>query len=240
MSVTILTLAKVANDVYDNDAKRHEKGSMLARTGWHTDPKTDFTGAIYSFPNFNVVAFAGTDSLRDVFVSDLQLATGGMPEQAKNARELLFKSYNMGKPVMMVGHSLGGALCQILGNEDVPFVSFNAPPMATNLVSAPKTTMARKMVTAAANAVSGGMLGMVAYMAASKIRQLAVGNIDSKPGINIRLPYDPVSSSSWGGGHIGTVLEIPAEPWTVNRHGMGNVIASLEGKAKGVGDFVLT
>lgn len=237
MPTTIYNIAQIADDVYRTDSQ-----VSFNRIHYKNNPTTDFSGAIYDAPGFRVVAFAGTDSLRDALVSDVQLATGWLPEQEKDARELLFKAYEGGRPVMMTGHSLGGALCQILGYEDVPFISFNAPPMATNLAASWSSTGARAAVSTAAAVVGGGILGLVAYIASSKARQAAIGNVKVESGINIRLPYDPVSSSSWGGGHVGTVIEIPAPSWTVNRHAMGAVVKSLsgDGDASSVGAVPLS
>ncbi len=236
MPTTIYDIAQIADDVYNTDSK-----VAFKRLHYKNNPTTDFSGAVYDVPGFRVVAFAGTNSLRDALVSDVQLATGWLPEQEKDARELLFKAYEGGRPVMMTGHSLGGALCQILGYEDVPFISFNAPPMATNMAASWSSTGARAAVTTAATVVGGGILGLVAYIASSKARQAAIGNVKVESGINIRLPYDPVSSSSWGGGHVGTVIEIPAPSWTVNRHSMGAVVKSLsgDGDASAVGAVAL-
>lgn len=185
------------------------------------------------------MSYAGASprDLRDI-VSDVQLATGWLPSQAQDARALLFRAYRVGaKPVMICGHSLGGALAQIIGYEDVPFVTFNAPPIARNLAASCASTGARAAVTAAAWAAGGALFGALAYLRATKRRQAAIGNVKPKAGLNLRLPYDPVSSSSWGGGHVGTVIEIAAEAWTVNRHSMNDVIASLRNSAKNVGSL---
>ncbi|MEM7741238.1 MAG: hypothetical protein AAF225_10600 [Pseudomonadota bacterium] len=236
MPTTIYNIAQLADDVYNANSE-----APFNRVHYQNNPTTDFSGAIYDVPGFRVVSFAGTDSLRDAVVSDLQLATGWLPEQEKDARKLLFRAYEGGRPILMTGHSLGGALCQILGYEDVPFISFNAPPMATNMAASWASTGARAMATAAAAVAGGGLLGVVAYIASTKTRQAAIGNVKPETGINFRLPYDPVSSSYWGGGHVGSVIEIPAPSWTVNRHSMSALLKSLspEGDASDMGAAAL-
>jgi hypothetical protein len=110
--------------------------------GWG-GTKTDFKGCVYANTTLRraVVALQGTDrkKLGD-YVSDLQIAVGmliGMMPQYCSAALKLFKRTQEVYPdysISMVGHSLGGGMAQVLGQwTGLPFVTFNAPGMWSNI-----------------------------------------------------------------------------------------------------------
>lgn len=231
---TILDIAEIANDIYDT-------GSSRTRSNFTRNRSNGFQGALYEQGNYLVVAFKGTHNRHDL-VSDFQLAVGRHPEQLEDARGLFEAGLGArgSRRLLLTGHSLGGALCQAVGYlTKTPFISFNAPPMATNMANPAWVSAARAGFAGLAGAAGGFLIGGLVYAAASKAGQLALGKVMPELALNIRLPYDPVSSSSWGGGHVGNVMTIPATPWTFNRHSMGNVIASLRGPANFVGGLTI-
>jgi len=234
---TILDVAKIAQDVY-------RTGGEIARSHFTQNPSTGFQGAVFDTPAFKVVAFKGTHNGADLW-SDFQLAVGDRPDQLTDAAELFAAAAEEGgKQILLTGHSLGGALAQALGYDtDTPFITFNAPPMATNMVNTSwfRAIRSRAMSAAGRYGGAGGLLiGALAFSVMSKASQIRTGDVKKTLGLNVRLSWDPVSSSYWGGGHVGNVIETPAPSWCLNRHGMANVIASLEGPGNFVGGMTIS
>lgn len=86
-----------------------------------------------------VIAYRGTDSFLDLFGDDLLIALNITPTQsigAKNFYDQIIANTNMtpDAKVSVTGHSLGGALAQIVGAEkDVAAITFNAPGMLNHV-----------------------------------------------------------------------------------------------------------
>ncbi|VTR91964.1 unnamed protein product [Gemmata massiliana] len=85
-----------------------------------------------------VVAIAGTQGMAGSdILADIKLAIGVMPRQASSAEKFfqsVIPSGTTPSDVIVVGHSLGGALAQVLGFwHGVRFVTFNAPGMMGQL-----------------------------------------------------------------------------------------------------------
>jgi hypothetical protein len=80
-----------------------------------------------------VIAFKGTRPTQTSdLVADLKLAMGFMPTQAKDALKATVDWLGplKGTTVTLTGHSLGGALAQVVGLQTgLDFVTFNAPGM---------------------------------------------------------------------------------------------------------------
>jgi hypothetical protein len=165
-AITTLDYAEIANRVYLIDANKdwQDDGATArgdaAQSSWcykdfvcrlfkygmgWGDTKTDFKGCVYVNEALkkSVVAIQGTklSKLGDT-VADLQIAVGmiaGMMPQYCSAALKLFERTRdsfSGYPIVMVGHSLGGAMAQVLGQwTGIPFVTFNAPGMWSNIQS---------------------------------------------------------------------------------------------------------
>ncbi len=119
-----------------------------------------FQGAIFASADDVVMAYKGSKGgagslfggasskqgtgYDDWHVNDVQIMLNRLPSQVPNA-ENFTRPYKqlaemLGARFSMVGHSLGGGLAQYIGwLWGVPFVTFNAPGMAGNLVSGRKS-----------------------------------------------------------------------------------------------------
>ncbi len=191
-----------------------------------TDPVEGFKGAIYIRGGDCVVAFKGTETekgmrqgLMDV-AADIRLAVGQLPKQVTPATQLLaFAQAKFGtKTISICGHSLGGGLAQVVGYQaKVPFVTFNAPPMATNVDESWAKT-ARRLVWY----MPGGSLAFPVF---SQIAQsIARGkHLGESWGINLRMSSDIVSAAFWGGDHVGRVITIDTPLGAGEAHTMAAV-----------------
>lgn len=108
------------------------------RQYWTADAHTGFVGAIFHRGDDVVVSCRGTVSKRkDLFGSDAKIVLGlpltNKTEKAYNLLALARQIYP-DKTYTMVGHSLGGALVQLVaGVHGCHGVTFNAPGMAEQL-----------------------------------------------------------------------------------------------------------
>jgi Protein of unknown function (DUF2974) len=127
------------------------------RQYWTADAHTGFVGAIFQKDNDVVVSYRGSVSVRkDWLGSDKKLAFGVAPEnKIEKAVLLRYKALEMyHKPVMLVGHSLGGALAQAAASvTGSAAVTFNAPGV-------------QKIVKKAGYAVMGNLPPIVNFRAA--------------------------------------------------------------------------
>jgi hypothetical protein len=162
--ITTRDYAEIANRVYQIDANKDGLDDAAPSQGDDThspwcykgficrlfkygmgwgDTKTDFKGCVYVNESLgkSVVAIQGTkfSKLGDT-VSDIQIAVGmitGMMPQYCSAALKLFERTREGfphYPLFLVGHSLGGAMAQVIGQwTGIPFVTFNAPGMWSNI-----------------------------------------------------------------------------------------------------------
>jgi hypothetical protein len=86
---------------------------------------------ILSYRGSSNSPFTKGDGRKDWTVDDAALAAGITPERAADCvgyAEQLKKQY-AGAFILVVGHSLGGYLAQVVGVKcDLPFITYNAPP----------------------------------------------------------------------------------------------------------------
>jgi len=109
-----------------NDTSVFQGGSMFT---------SGLQGRVFKKANGNEVVFAfkGTvPSMMSDLTADLAIALNKAPGQARDARyyaEQWRRAYPNMK-ITLVGHSLGGGICQLVGTAlDIKFVTFNAPGM---------------------------------------------------------------------------------------------------------------
>lgn len=208
--VTLYEYAQIADQVYNDQSafvlagwvcqrfkmdKPFFKGGSMLSDGFQG-------GSFYKREtNKLVIGFKGTvPSMASDLMADLRIATGNIPTQADSAMTYVgqWREVQPGAAVSLVGHSLGGGLCQVVGSWlDLPFVTFNAPAMGANWflahfdftkpVTMVRTTMARRR----------------------------------NDGVNYRLLNDPVSKI---GNHIGLVRKIDAGLGISEAHSMSQVV----------------
>jgi hypothetical protein len=107
------------------------------------EDKEGFHGTIYT-DNFScaVVAFAGTKDAKDL-KADAKIVLNRLPNQSAGAMNLYQSAKEMmesccGGEIWLTGHSLGGALAQIVSAlTGKRFVSFNSPCMKESLAKIP-------------------------------------------------------------------------------------------------------
>jgi hypothetical protein len=108
--------------------------------GWHKDGDAGGASAgVYKYNNGQnqyILAFRGSAGSplkrhKDWVVDDLQIAAGLTVDRANDAIKYAgqVKSQYRGAFILVVGHSLGGYLAQVVGVEhDLAFITYNAPP----------------------------------------------------------------------------------------------------------------
>jgi hypothetical protein len=150
---TVLTLAKISGDVYDNFGRDPIDGyrrlASISDFDQINSRGNAFFGAAYIQGEVGVIAFRGSQEWVDWADADVSIACTSLPiDQLGDAfaffgaaRQVLLKRGC--KKLMVTGHSLGGGLTQLVAARVTTFpvvgVSFNAPGVAalTGLVKIP-------------------------------------------------------------------------------------------------------
>jgi hypothetical protein len=193
--------ADIAIAVYfDKDAEHQVGGWVVRKWMAGTLLGNGFQGGIYESDDEVVCGFKGTNPKGVTIVADLladlKLTLGFLPSQANSAYDMVKAAVTIaqGKQVSVVGHSLGGALGQVIGVWlDVPFVTFNAPGMKAQVKLA-----------------NFNFLQPV-----NMVRTIRAKSTGEAEGVNFRIKGDIVGGF---GAHIGPVIEF-ANPGTGGTHG---------------------
>ena len=164
------------------------------------DPNSGLRSVIYTDGSVFVVAFRGTDNASDL-VEDAQL-TLGMNTAMYPIGEAVASGVQNHGPVYVTGHSLGGAVAQVVGSRmGLPFVTFNAPGVA--IFASRNMWQANPL---AAQARAAGAVASAIFNPRQALRDVqsafSVAN-----GKNYRLSTDIVSNT---GIHYGDVITLPA------------------------------
>ena len=222
---TIKTLGLLANAVYDT-APNVPGWSVVRQhnAGGHLD---GFQAATFSGEGVTVVAFRGTAQAMDG-VADLKLGTG-MNSTYFSAAETYIADRKGDPKTFICGHSLGGAITQVVANrQGFHFVTFNAPGVAV--------LASRNMGDATVGMTAVRLAGMTAsavrhpFQMARDVR--AAFNVVH--GLNVCLQNDVVSKI---GVHYGEVVRIAgtsSNPLT--EHRMTTVNAVLASSPVGLRD----
>lgn len=221
---SILEYAEHCRAIYDDDP---------AVGGWtraHFRPglNTGLQAAVFTRGQETVVSFKGTTFTdpNDV-IADAKLGLGMNSTYFWEA-EAFVSRYATGANVSVTGHSLGGAIAQIVGHRrKLPYVTFNAPGVA---LFASKGVLKSNPVMTAGRAV-GTFVSAFRHPIQAKRDLCALGNKNN--GLNYRLYGDAVSMI---GVHYGPVSTLQAPGVSGNpasRHLIGNVIDVLTNRTEG-------
>lgn len=222
---TILDYALMSQAVYDNNPSVGNWACSHFRAGLGSG----LQAAVFSNGSATVAAFKGTTpSQVNDLVADLKLGVGMNTSYFADAMAFVEQYANV-EGLVVTGHSLGGAIAQIVGNRRrIPFVTFNAPGVA--LVAT------RNLPTATAPMTAIRTVGAIASMFRHPIQALqdigAAFHISQ--GINIRLSGDMVSQI---GLHYGEIFSLQASGNPLSQHGIGEVINVLQACATGSVQF---
>ncbi|MEO0913865.1 MAG: hypothetical protein AAFY59_12890 [Pseudomonadota bacterium] len=199
-----------------------------ARAHFRASLNSGLQAAVFTRGQETVVAFKGTTFTdpNDV-IADAKLGLGMNSTYFWEA-EAFVKRYATQGNVSVTGHSLGGAIAQIVGHRRrLPFVTFNAPGVA---LFASKGVFKSNPILTAGRAV-GTLVSAFRHPIQAKRDLCALGNTNN--GINYRLWGDAVSMM---GVHYGPVSTLQAPGVSANpgsRHLIGNVINVLGNAAEG-------
>jgi hypothetical protein len=185
---TLYEYALIADAVYGNADASNPSQARLDRLGW-TCPRelavydaSVFAGGALLSSGFQGRAFVSGDGKSAVIgykgtrptqmsdlVADVRLAMGFIPTQAKDALKHTVDWMHALRPraVTITGHSLGGALAQVVGfltGRD--FVTFNAPGMRNNCrgLSSSQTGGPAKATGKGLNLRTGGSFAPIAAL----------------------------------------------------------------------------
>lgn len=212
--ITTKEFARMANAVYELDSNGHAIAGFVhqrfeeeERWGW---TRTDFKGCVYSRESTKefVVAFQGTVPKKagDI-ASDVQIVLGILPQYCSAALRLfeVAKTRFEGYRPYLTGHSLGGAVAQVIGHwMHVPFVTFNAPGMWGFIQTA-------KILDWTPDGL---------YSLMGTFKGTAFDKQRASTGRNFRNILDPVSAY---GSHYGPVTRF----WCGDLHSMNALEASI-------------
>ena len=184
-----------------------------------------FQGALFVRGDEAVIAFKGTSQKRD-FIADAKLAVGMNTYQYSDACEFVDENVGPLKTAYLVGHSLGGAIAQIVANRrGLRFVTFNAP--GVGLASRNLDQMAVSVATgSAAVRLKGAVASAILHPTQALEDFMAFGRTVN--GINYRVGKDAVGIT---GVHFGKVVELP---WSGNatdvlaKHSMKGVLQTIK------------
>lgn len=222
-SPTFYELSTIAGAVYGGDDSASLAAAAAGR-GWAAGPfyrgRGNFQGCVYRRGHQSVVAFRGTVFPNmDDLSSDVMLG-GGMNTSHFAAAEDFMAQANLSGKVTLTGHSLGGAIAQIIGNRQrLPFVTYNAPGVA---VLASRNIWTANPVALSAR-IGGAALGTITHFGQT-MRDIGSTFYKVK-GVNLCLLGDPVSQ--WG-VHYGKVIRMRGIG-----HGIANLVSKLNGSSTG-------
>ena len=228
--ISLLELAKLSEAVYDVPPKAVDGWTLGAyRLGRSGGLWEDLQAAIYNKAGGGtVVAFRGTNLSMSAILgtaqdldADVTLGAGANINAYNAAAKFMEKVANRPE-VIVTGHSLGGAVAQIIGNRwRLRIATFNAPGVGV---------LSSRNI-GEANPIMFGVrtLGMVG----SEVEHpwQAVSDMGSAfhrmKGVNLRLDGDIVSKI---GEHYGKLLTIagPSGAGALEQHKIGSVISALE------------
>ena len=221
---TLLELAELSRAVY-------ELGTPPA--GWaqadakRAPPRSGLQAATYTKGSETVIAFRGTvPSQAGDLQADAVLGLGMNSAYFAEAEEYAAAHITDKDKTTLCGHSLGGAITQIVGNRQmIKFATYNAPGVALfasrNIGSTTLLGLGVRTAGATLNAI---------YSPRQALRDArAFFNVVN--GLNIRLRLDVVSAI---GIHYGDIISLETPSWSpLEAHGIDTMIGALSSCATG-------
>lgn len=212
---SILDYGLLSNAVYDDTPS--VPGWVCAQ--YRAGLGQGLQAAVFTRGQETVVAFKGTTpSQTSDLVADLKLGVG-MNTSYFSAAEDFTALYAGGANVVATGHSLGGAIAQVVGNrQDLPFVTFNAPGVAImasrNLASATPHMSAVRL--------AGSLVG--AFRHPMQTARDIASAFTVVNGLNFRLSGDIVSQI---GLHYGDIVNLQGSGDPLSQHSMDTMLGVL-------------
>jgi len=200
-------------------------GDVPPPDGWTSigtgaEGRFGFKAAAYKGSGETVIAFRGTTASAGDVAADLQLGAGMNTSHFGQADDFV-QDYLDADGLAFCGHSLGGAIAQIVGNRfDRKFATFNAPGVA---VLASRNVLWSNPAMLGVR-LAGTVISAIAHPVQAARDVKATFNVVQ--GVNICLQYDVVSRI---GVHYGKVVRIPgtdANP--AHQHSISTVVQVLE------------
>jgi hypothetical protein len=184
---------------------------------WYGD---GFQGGVFEDDKELVVAFAGTKgNLMTAPISqnsaNARIGVFVIPNMAGAAKALVdWAEQNRGeKPVSIVGHSLGGALAQVVGAwSGLPFISLNGPGMAAHLKLSAFNVFKPRQLARSVNArragppvglclnVKGDFVGSYGHKHIGEVKELTLETAErahSIDAIRDALPQEDLTKQPW-------------------------------------------
>ena len=197
---TIRDLGLLAAAVYDALPAVQDwacPGHLAASGSWN-----GFQAATFTKEGVTVIVFRGTSQAMDVG-ADLRLGTGMNTSYFSDGEKYAASAAAPGDNVYVCGHSLGGAIAQVVANRGgYKMVTFNAPGVA---VFASRNVRDIATATPWMQAIRvGGALVSTVTNPMQTFRDVR-STFHKVRGLNIRLSYDAVSSI---GIHYGEVVTL--------------------------------
>lgn len=214
---TLLELARLSDAVYE----QQPQVAGWIRSAFHpaSGGLNGFQAAAFTRGGEVVVVYRGTAQAMDG-VADLKLGTG-MNSTYFSAGEEFASAYRGQSNVTVTGHSLGGAIAQVVANRGgYVMATFNAPGVGViasrNIAQSSPAMNLVRATGMVASAVRHPM--QAARDVASAFRQVR--------GVNLCLEFDAVSRI---GNHYGTVQRIAGTSRNpLTEHRITTVISVLE------------
>ncbi len=223
---TVLDCARLAQAAYGGDlpAGWQPLGQRHQATGglWG-----GFQGLAASQGSTVVFAFKGTapgsvSGVSDI-TADIKLGAGMNTVQFDQANlyvEQMAAQVPDGATVYVCGHSLGGAIAQIVGNRRrLPLVTFNAP--GVGVIAGNLGELALQSPLMATVRAAGSALSVLRHPV--QAAQDAASLFHRVQGTNVRLATDPVSLIGIHYGRLATLPYSGSDP-----HGIATMIGVLE------------
>jgi pimeloyl-ACP methyl ester carboxylesterase len=209
---TIRDLGLLAAAVYDELPAVQDwacPGHLAASSSWN-----GFQAATFNRDGVTVIVFRGTSQAMDIG-ADLRLGTGMNTSYFSDGEAYAAGAAPPGDNVYVCGHSLGGAIAQVVANRGgYKMVTFNAPGVAV-FASRNVRDLATSTPWMQAIRVGGALVSSVTNPMQT-FRDVR-STFHSVRGLNIRLSYDAVSSIGIHYGEVVTLSGPTMNPATAHR-----------------------